>query len=112
MIPRANRLRDSKEFRHIARTGRKYRTPFLVISALPATNEQDRFGFVVPKRVGNAVHRNLAKRRIRAVCFGLLEKPLGLDVVFRAEPAILKMSFEKLSEEIAKGLETIRSKTE
>lgn len=110
MIPRANRLRDSKEFRQISRSGRKHRTPSVVISATNAKNEQDRFGFVVPKRVGNAVQRNLAKRRLRAVCFEIIDSPLGLDVVLRAEKPILELSFEDLRSEVTEGLNTLRSK--
>lgn len=110
MISRANRLRDSKEFRRIARFGRKHRTASVVISATKAQFDQDRFGFVVPKRVGNAVQRNLAKRRLRAVCFQLVETPLGLDVVLRAEKPILDLSFEQLRSEVVQGVQTLEGK--
>lgn len=82
----------------------------MVISAINAKNEQDRFGFVVPKRVGNAVQRNLAKRRLRAVCFEIIDSPLGLDVVLRAEKPILELSFEDLRSEVTEGLNSLRSK--
>lgn len=110
MIPRANRLRDYHEFRHISRFGRKHRTPRLVISAIKSKKEQDRFGFVVPKRVGNAVKRNLAKRRLRAVCFELMDTPFGLDVVLRAEKPVLELSFQELRSEVKNGLNSLRNK--
>lgn len=82
----------------------------MVISATNSKNDEDRFGFVVPKRVGNAVKRNLAKRRLRAVCFEIIQTPLGLDVVLRAEKPILDLSFEELKSEVTEGLNSLRSK--
>jgi ribonuclease P protein component len=110
MIPRANRLRDSKEFRQISRSGRKFRTPSVVISAIKASHDVDRYGFVVPKRVGNAVQRNLAKRRLRAVCYELIGNPQGLDVVLRAEEPILDLSFDELRAVVVDAVTTLGSK--
>ncbi|MFP3671245.1 ribonuclease P protein component, partial [Priestia sp. SIMBA_032] len=46
-----------------------------------------RFGFIVSKAVGNAVHRNLVRRRLKAVAYDLLplfssvpQTGSGLDV--------------------------------
>lgn len=43
-------------------------------------------GFVVSKKVGNAVTRNRVKRRLRHLAAGL-ESPFSTDVVVRALPA-------------------------
>lgn len=110
MIPRANRLRDSSEFRQIARFGKKHKSPSVVIAALRAKTDNDRFGFVVPKRVGNAVQRNLYKRRLRAICFELLSNPQGLDVVLRAEPGISQIGYEQLRDEVERAVISIREK--
>ncbi len=110
MIPRANRLRDSKEFRQISRFGKKHRTPILTMSAVSSSDPLGRYGFVVPKRVGNAVYRNLIKRRMRSACLELMNSKPGLDVVLRAEKAALDLAYSDLVAEISTGLNQIREK--
>ena len=51
-------------------------------------NSSARFGFVVTKKVGNAVVRNLVRRRFKAAARELVDGGLlGVDVVARALPA-------------------------
>ena len=45
--------------------------------------ESTRVGFVVSKKVGNAVHRNRVKRRLRHMVMGQ-PTPFGAEVVVRA----------------------------
>ena len=55
-------------------------------------------GFVVSKAVGNAVTRNLVKRRLRAVVGTRLpELPTGALVVVRALPGAATSTFGELS---------------
>mgnify|MGYP005795773935 CR=1 FL=1 len=67
MLPRENRLRDPVDFRTAFRTGVKG-TSGHALAHLVRTRESHapRVGFVVSKAVGNAVTRNLVKRRARA----------------------------------------------
>lgn len=78
MAPAPQRLKRRREFLHVARTGRKWAAPGLVLQALnrraPGTISDDdrteendiRVGFTVTRKVGNAVVRNRARRRLRA----------------------------------------------
>ncbi len=67
------RLKRRAEFRRVARTGKKLAMQCLVLQAAPfadgTTPEPEcdlRIGLTVTKRIGNAVVRNRARRRLRA----------------------------------------------
>ena len=78
MAPAPQRLKRRREFLHVARSERKWAAPGLVLQALdrhaPAAASDDdrieedeiRVGFTVTRKVGNAVIRNRARRRLRA----------------------------------------------
>ena len=60
-----------------------------------------RFGFIVPKKlVAKVVDRNLLKRRIKSVLSRQVLRVKPADVVFYPQKALVKISFEKLSEEV------------
>ena len=60
------RLKRRAEFLRAAAQGRKFSTPGLVLQAVAAPESSLRVGFTCSKKVGNAVARNRAKRRLRA----------------------------------------------
>ena len=67
------------------------------------------FGFTVTKRIGNAVTRNLIRRRLKEAVRQLLPthaKP-GHDYVLIARPDILKRDFAQLTQEIKTALERV-----
>jgi len=69
-------------------------------------SEPSRFGFIVTRAVGNAVTRNLVRRRLRSVSRELLPViPDGRDVVMRALPGSDQVPWATLHAEIARGLE-------
>lgn len=62
-----------------------------------------RVGLVVGRKVGGAVERNRAKRRIRHVLTrGAV--PVGFDLVVIARREVLTMAFHKLEEELIDAL--------
>lgn len=65
-----------------------------------------RFGFVVGKTVGNAVKRNLVRRRLQAVGRELLERrATGSDVVMRALPGSADVAWTTLHRDITATIE-------
>lgn len=65
-----------------------------------------RFGFIVSKAVGNAVTRNLVRRRLKSIVERrLADGYAGADVVFRALPASATANFGDLEREVARSLD-------
>jgi ribonuclease P protein component len=59
----------------------------------------------VSKNVGNAVTRNLVKRRLReAAASALVQRSVGIDVVVRALPPAASANWSDLSSDFARCL--------
>lgn len=89
-------LKKRSEFLAVAGTNRRYTTPGLVLQARQLTPDDQsgaemrtpvRVGFTATKKVGNAVIRNRARRRLRAavgdVLADLAAQPADLVLVAR-----------------------------
>ncbi|RMB61503.1 ribonuclease P protein component [Tessaracoccus antarcticus] len=89
MLPGARRLRRPAEFSAVFSSRVRAASPSVVVHvARPEVDtppESTRVGFVVSKKVGNAVHRNRVKRRLRHMVLNQ-PTPFGADVVVRALP--------------------------
>ncbi|RRD46126.1 ribonuclease P protein component [Tessaracoccus sp. OH4464_COT-324] len=89
MLPPDQRLKSPADFRGCFREGKAAAARMVVVHVRrPATQnplEVTRVGFVVSKKVGNAVQRNRVKRRLRHIAREL-RSPFVADVVVRALP--------------------------
>ena len=89
MTVRLNRLKNRRDFLRVAAGRARAARPGLILQAAPrpeAGEAAPRVGFTASKRVGNAVARNRAKRRLRAAAASVLAqrgKP-GTDYVLIA----------------------------
>lgn len=73
-----------------------------------STSGPSRVGFIVGKNVGNAVTRNVVKRRLRsAAAEWLTAHPSGFDVVVRALPPAADSDYRALRHEFFGGVETV-----
>ena len=61
----AARLRSRAEFTAVQSGGRRAAGRYLTLLGQPNNLGRDRLGIIASKRVGNAVSRNRAKRRVR-----------------------------------------------
>lgn len=105
MLARANRLVSSIEFRSAIKSGSKGSAQHLVIySKRVEASAPARFGFLVSKLTGNAVTRNLVKRRLREISRTKLEQCQGVHLVVRALPGAGDLSFAQLLAEYEKCL--------
>jgi ribonuclease P protein component len=93
------RLKRRREFVAVANTRWRWVTTAFVLQAGPRVEpEEIGIGFTASRRIGNAVARNRARRRLRAAVRAILPgraRP-GYDYVVVARPAILTCPFDLL----------------
>jgi ribonuclease P protein component len=61
------RLRARGEFTLVQKQGRRVATTYMTVLALPNSLDCDRLGIIASRRLGGAVTRNHAKRRLREI---------------------------------------------
>ena len=100
------RLKRRSEFLRAAGRGRKWATPGLVLQACKRSRSDDvdpdkgppRIGFTASRKVGSAVARNRARRRLRAAADRVLPgvaEP-GTDYVLIARAGTLTRPYQEL----------------
>ena len=102
---KSTRLTDSPEFERVYSRGAAYRGRLFTVHAFPNEFGTPRLGLSVSRKVGNAVTRNLVRRRLKEVFYSALpEIPGNLDLVVSARPAAAEADFRELDEEFARSL--------
>ena len=98
------------DFRATVRRGRRATTSTAVYYRRSTDPEAPaRFGVIVSKAVGNAVRRNLVRRRLRALGRGFIEAGhRGEDVVIRVLPGTAQASWDSLSADMHDVLDSSR----
>lgn len=97
-------LRGRSEFERVFREGRRRRSGGIVIIVTPGPPGRPRVGLVAgAKKVGGAVQRNQAKRRLREALADVSLRD-GHDYVIIASREVLGAPFERLEEWLRVGV--------
>ena len=95
-MERRLRLRDEADFRRVRAGGLAWANRGLTLLVASNALPHNRYGFVVSKRVGKAVTRNLVKRRLREIMRQLDRAgriPPGHDLALIVRPALAEATF-------------------
>jgi ribonuclease P protein component len=102
------RLKRRSEFLRVAGKGRKCAAPGVVVQALRRAEPEPpvRVGFTASKKVGEAVERNRARRRLRAAAQAVLPRHAapGHDIVLVARAETLTRPYAALLEDLKLAL--------
>ena len=107
-----NYLRDSREFQHVYRNGKRYDGVFITVFIIENEGLQHRLGVTASKKaLGNAVQRNRAKRLLRET-FRSNEPSLralsrNYDWVLNAKAAVLSEKVHAPGRELAGIIEKV-----
>ncbi len=104
-------LKKRCDFLRVRAAARRWAAPGLVLQAAPmpdadAEEGPVRVGYTASRRIGNAVARNRAKRRLRAAVAHVMpaSAQCGCDYVVIARAATLTRPFDALIGDLAAGL--------
>lgn len=111
------RLKQRAEFLHVAAARRKWVTPGLILQAAAsgaaeAAPEGFRIGYTASRKVGNAVARNRARRRLRAAVARVMpgRAAAGFDYVVIARQASVTRPFGDLTADLASAVDGLARK--
>jgi ribonuclease P protein component len=106
-LPRKQRLRASEFQSVFQERSRRVERPGFVAVWRPRAGPI-KVGFAVGRRVGGAVVRNRARRRLREAYRRLRSRPAdGFAVVFVGRAALLDCSFSELSRDMEEALRSV-----
>lgn len=113
-FPSAVRLHSRAEFDAVQEGGRRVSARYLTLIGRPNALAYDRLGIIASRRVGGAVARNLAKRRLRelfrreAPARASADGRRPMDVVVVARPTLVLASFAAVEADFRVALRKLR----
>ena len=106
-------LKNRSDFLRVRAAGLRSVMPAFVLHAAPTLCFQRlRIGFTASKKVGNAVARNRAKRRLRALADNIMSEHAdpNFDYVLIGRSETLKRNFSSMENELRRTLKSIFTK--
>ncbi|MFA7610995.1 MAG: ribonuclease P protein component [Sulfurimonas sp.] len=101
-------LKLHKEFQYIYKKGKDAHSDSVVLFFLPA-KEIHKVGFTATKKIGNAVKRNRAKRRLRALFHEFSPSLKDGTYIFVAKQSINEVTHQKLKNDFKKILNRLNT---
>jgi ribonuclease P protein component len=112
-LPKVARVRKRREYQELQKGRRLVSAHFVFFVQKRASEaERSRLGLIVSRKVGNAVARNLVKRRSRELFRKNHEALLGpgWDCVALARPGAAEVTFEAMHAEWRRALAKLRAR--
>ncbi|OQX73369.1 MAG: ribonuclease P protein component [Campylobacteraceae bacterium 4484_4] len=100
-------LKRAEEYSYFYHQSKKAFTSSAIIFYKPTT--QKRVGFTASKKVGNAVKRNFAKRRLKALFIDLQEHLKPGTYLFVAKKEIIDSDYQKLKKEFITAFKRLKA---
>ena len=110
-LPKLEVLRKRAEFLAVASSGKKWVAPgfILQIGAAHPPSPTIRYGLTASRKIGNAVIRNRARRRMRALAAEILIHALPEhDYVLIARATTPTVAFDALRQDLIKGIKRMK----
>jgi ribonuclease P protein component len=104
-MKKKNRVRKAQEFQSLIHTGEKKANQSFVLYSKPKKEGEARIGITLPRKIGNAVERNLIKRQVRMMCQDLIDfTEASYDVILIVRFGYKENSFAKNKNNLEKLL--------
>jgi ribonuclease P protein component len=108
------RIKHRESFLAVAAARTKWVAPGFVLQAFSRSNQNNetRVGFTASRKVGGAVVRNRAKRRLRALADRVIAdmgKP-GMDYVLIGRKETLTLPFAEMEQDLRRAVTTLKSR--
>ena len=108
------KLTKRSDFLRVQRANINYVTPSLVMQIAPSGqigHDDYRIGFTASKKIGNAIKRNFAKRRMRALISRQWQELIeSSDYVLIARQALLINKFSDIEVELISAIHALNKK--
>ena len=104
-MKRAWRLKAESDVQRVWQQGRAFAHPLVILRVRANGLDHSRAAFVAGKKIGNAVTRNRAKRRLRQIVrTRFLQIPAGYDFVLIARGNITNARFTDIEQAVEQVL--------
>jgi len=106
-----NKLKSRKDFLRVQSSGNKIVSSSFIIQNLKNVENEtpSRFGFTASKKVGGAVQRNKAKRRMRSLVYEMknIFEQLGQDYVLIAKKETVNKKYSEIKNDLLKAVKKL-----